>query len=161
MKDAVETEHLHVAKTTTTQPYETVNQIQHVDSSLLLQSLNMNSTTLCTLQKQDKFCKNKVCELHSGIHRKFYLNNDSILKQSVMINNLEVCMTVVPLAITNTLIHEFHNCRGHQGCARTLNACSKEDFGGKACEKTLSIILVIVLHALKIFLMFHVTLNCI
>ena len=24
--------------------------------------------------------------------------------------------------MTNTLIHEFHNCRGHQGSARTLNA---------------------------------------
>ena len=34
-------------------------------------------------------------------------------------------MTVVPLALTNTLIHEFHNCRGHQGCARTLNALKR------------------------------------
>ena len=47
---AVETQHSHVAKTTTTQLDETVEQIQHVDSSPLLQSLNMNSTTLCTLR---------------------------------------------------------------------------------------------------------------
>ena len=79
-KRALETQHSHVVKTTTTQLDETVEQIQHVDSSLLPQSLNMNSTTLCTLQKQDKFCKNKVCELHSGIDSSFYLNNDSILK---------------------------------------------------------------------------------
>ena len=79
-KKAIETQHSHAVKTTTTQLYETVEQIQHVDSSPLPQSLNMNSITLCTLQKQDKFCKNKVCKLHSGIDSSFYLNNDSILK---------------------------------------------------------------------------------
>ena len=31
-------------------------------------------------------------------------------------------MTVSPLALINKLIHEFHYCRGHQGCPRTLNA---------------------------------------
>ena len=122
---AIETQHSHTVKTTTTQLDETVKQIQHVDSSLLLQSLNMNYITLCTLQRQDKFCKNKVCELHLGIDSSFYLNNDSILKQSLIINNLEVCTTVVPLALTNTLIHKFHNCRGHQGCARTLSALKR------------------------------------
>ena len=64
---AIETQHSHAVKTTTTQLDETVEQTQHVNSSPLLQSLNMNSTTLCTLQKQDRSCKNKVCELHSGI----------------------------------------------------------------------------------------------
>ena len=98
----IETQHLHAVKTTTTLLDEMVEEIQHVDSSPLLQSLDMNSTTLCTLHKQDKFCKNKVCKLHSGVHSNFYLNNDSMLKKSVTINNLEVCTTVVPLALTNT-----------------------------------------------------------
>ena len=35
----------------------------------------------------------------------------------------------------------------------------KENSGGKACEEMLSIIFAITLHALKICLMFHVTLN--
>ena len=121
----IETQYSHAVKTTTLQLGEVVEQIQHVNSSPLPQSLNMNSITLGTLQKQDKFCKNKVYKLHSGIDNTFYLNSDSILKQSLMINNLEVCMTVVPLALTHTLIHEFHNCRGHQGCARTLNALKR------------------------------------
>ena len=55
---AIETQHSHVTKTATTQLDETIEQIQQVDSSPLLQLLNINSTTLCTLQKQDKFCKN-------------------------------------------------------------------------------------------------------
>ena len=122
---AIETQHSHVTKTTTTQLDETVQQIQHINSSPLLQLLNMNSTTLCTLQKQEKFCKNKVCKLHAGIDGTFYLNNDSILKQTLVINNLEVCTTVVPLALTHTLLHEFYNFRGHQGCARTLNALKR------------------------------------
>ena len=28
---------------------------------------------------------------------------------------------VIPIALTDTLIYEFHNCRGHQGSARKLN----------------------------------------
>ena len=122
---AIETEHSHTVKTTTTQQEGTIELIHHVNSSPLPQSLNMNSTTLCTLQKQDKFCKNNVCKYHSSIGSSFYLNDDSILKQSVIINNLEVCMTVVLLALMNTLIHKFHNCRGHQGCARTLNTLKR------------------------------------
>ena len=85
----------------------------------------MSSTTLCNLQKQDKFCKIKVQELHASIDNTFYLNADSILKQKVVINNLEVHTTVIPLALTHTLLHEFYNCRGHQGCARTLNSLKK------------------------------------
>ena len=57
---AIETQDSHVTKTATPQLDETVEQIQHTNSSPLPQPLNINSTTLCTLQKQDKFCKNKV-----------------------------------------------------------------------------------------------------
>ena len=101
-------------------------QIQHLDSSTLLQLLNMNTTTLCNLQKQDKFCKNKVHKLHASVNDRFYLNTDSILKLKVIINNLEVNTTVIPSALTHTLIHEFHNCRGHQGCTRTLNLLKRK-----------------------------------
>ena len=77
-------------------------------------------------KKQDKFCKNKVQELHSGIDSTFYLNTNSILKQTIVIKNLEVCTTVVPLTLTHTLLHELHNCRGHLGCAKTLNSLKRK-----------------------------------
>ena len=64
----------------TTHANEKVKQIQHLNSSTPLQLLNMNSTTLCNLQKQDKFCKNKVQELHASIDDRFYLNTDSFFK---------------------------------------------------------------------------------
>ena len=64
---AIETQHSHVTKKTTTQLDATVEQIQHLESSPLPQLSNMNLTTLYTLQKQDKFYKNKGCKLHSGI----------------------------------------------------------------------------------------------
>ena len=94
----------------------------------------MNSTTLHTLQEQDKFCRSNACKLHSGADNNFYLNNANILKCTLIINNLEVITTVIPLALTNTLIQEFHNCRGHQGCARTLNA-PKRKFWWKGMQK--------------------------
>ena len=44
----------------------------------------------------------------------------------MLINNIEVCTTVVPIAMMDTLIYEFHNCRGHQGSARILNALRRK-----------------------------------
>ena len=102
---AIQTQHLHAVTTTTKHQEGTIELIQHVNPSPLLQSLNMDSTTLCTLQKQDKLCKNKVCKLHSGVDSSFYLNTDSILKHTLIINNLEVSTTVIPLALTNKLIN--------------------------------------------------------
>ena len=75
-----------------------------------------------------------MCELHSGVDSSFYLNTDGILKCTLIMNNLEVSTTVVPLALTNTLIHEFHNCRGHQGCARTLNALKQRCWWKGMCK---------------------------
>ena len=85
----------------------------------------MSSTTLQTLQKQDKFFKNKACELHLGDKSSFYLNHEGILKCTLVLNNLEISI-IVPLTLTNTLLHEFQNCRGHQGCARTLNILKRK-----------------------------------
>ena len=104
----------------------TVEQIQHLNSSTPPQLLNMNSTMLCNLQKQDKFCKSKACELHANIDDRFYLNTDSILKWKVIINNLEVHTILIPFALTHTLLHEFHNCRGYQGCARTTQLTKRK-----------------------------------
>ena len=67
----------------------------------------MNSTTLQTLQKQDKFCKNKAHKLHLGANSSFYLNTEGILKCTLVINNLEVSTIVVLLTLTNTLLHKF------------------------------------------------------
>ena len=85
----------------------------------------MSSATLWMLQKQDKFCKNKTCELHLGDKSSFYFNHEGILKHTLVINNLELNVIVIPLTLTNTLLNEFHNCRGHQGCARTLNTLKR------------------------------------
>ena len=57
---AIETQHSPTVKTSITQQEGTIDLIQHIDSAPLPQSLNMNSTSLQMLQKQDKFCKNKA-----------------------------------------------------------------------------------------------------
>ena len=122
----METQHSPAVKTPITQQEGTIGLIQSIDSTPWLQSLNMSSTNLQMFQKQDKFCKNKAHELHLGNKSSFYLNHEGILKCKLVINNLKVSTIVVPLTLTNTLLHEFHNCRGHQGCARTLNTLKRK-----------------------------------
>ena len=131
---AIETQHSPAVKTSITQQVGTIDHIQHIDLAPLLQSLNMNSTTLQTLQKQDKFCKNKACKLHLGANSSFHLNSEGIIKCTLVINNLEVSTIVGPLTLTNTLLHKFHNCRGHQDCVRTLNTL-KRKFWWKGMQK--------------------------
>ena len=55
----IETQHSPTIKTPRTQQEGTIDLIQNIDSTPLLQSLNMSSATLWMLQKQDKFCKTK------------------------------------------------------------------------------------------------------
>ena len=99
----IETQHSPAIKTPTTQQEGTIDLIQNLDSTPSLQSLNMSSTTLSMLQKQDKVCKNKACELHLGNKGSFYLNHEGILKCTLVIDNLECCVIVVLLTLTNTL----------------------------------------------------------
>ena len=58
-EETLENHHLPITQTVT-QVDGKVKQLPHINSFQSPQLLNMNSTTLCTLQKQDKFCKNKV-----------------------------------------------------------------------------------------------------
>ena len=81
--------------------------------------------SLTTLLKQDEK-SSLTCELYLGNKCSFYLNHEGILKCTLVINNLELSIIVVPLTLTNTLLQEFHNCRGHQGCARTLNTLKRK-----------------------------------
>ena len=100
--------------------------IQLLNSTTLPRPLNISTTKLRILQKQDKFCKTRVCELHADINDNFYLKNDSILKCKIVVNNLEENAAVVPSTPTYTLMHEFHNCRGHQGCSQTFNLLKRK-----------------------------------
>ena len=132
------------------------NQIQWLDSATTLLLLNMNTTILQNLQKQDKFCKNKVCKLHTNINDMFYLNTNDILKGKVIINNLEVNATVIPFALTDTLIHKFHNCRGHQGCTRMFNLL-KRKFWWEGMRRDVKFHINSCITCSKIFLILHFT----
>ena len=52
-------------------PSKVTNTTQQLDSVTALPQLNVTTTMLQNLQKQDKFCKNKVCELHIGLQSHF------------------------------------------------------------------------------------------
>ena len=97
------------------------HEVQLLDAGNTQQLLNITIKTLQRLQKQDKVCKKKVHELKTGTHNAFYLNSENILKRKVIVNNLEVNTIIVPTPLIYTLLHEFHNCKGHQESARTFN----------------------------------------
>ena len=79
--DIVEDKQQHSPDTQgTTHSSKVAEDIQLLNSGTPPQHLNITTAMLQNLQKQDKFCKNKVCELHAGIKNNFYLNSNSILK---------------------------------------------------------------------------------
>ena len=43
-----------------------------------------------------------------------------------MVNNLKVTTSVVPTALICTFLHEFHNCRGHQGSGQNVQPPKKK-----------------------------------
>ena len=57
------------------------DNMQLLDSRTTQQLLNFATKTLKSLQKQDRFCKRKVCELKTGTQDQFYLNSENILKR--------------------------------------------------------------------------------
>ena len=83
--------------------------IQLLDSGTAQQLLNVTTTMLQNLQKQDKFCRKKVCELLTGLKNHFYLYSKNILKRKIIVNTLEINAIVVPASLIYTLLYEFHN----------------------------------------------------
>ena len=80
-KDPVENKPQHsLATQGTAHSSKVAEDIQLLNSGTPPQLLNINTAMLQNLQKQDKFCKNKLHELHAGMKDHFYLNNDSVLK---------------------------------------------------------------------------------
>ena len=97
------------------------NNVWLLDSRTAQQLLNVTSKMIPNLQKQDRLCRKKVCELHTGLQNQFYLNSENILKRKILVNNLEVNAIVLPASLVYTLPYKFHNCKGNQGSARTFN----------------------------------------
>ena len=121
-EEPIENKQLHSPTTQNTMhPNKVTDTIQQLDSVTALQLLNITTTMLRNLQKQDKFCKNNVHGLHTGLKSHFYLNSKNIFKRKTIVNNLEENAIVIPTPLIYTLLHGFHNCKGHQGLARTFN----------------------------------------
>ena len=112
--DEVRLQHPPVSKS---QPESSriTDNMQLLDTRTAQQLLNITTNML------RRFCKKKVHELKTGIHDEFYLNSENILKKKPIVNNLKVSTIVIPTHQIYTLLHEFHNCKGHQGGARTFN----------------------------------------
>ena len=117
---------------------KTQDEIELIDVRIPQWLLNITTKTLKRLQKQDKFCKRKVHEITTGTSNDFCLNSENILKRIIVVNHLEVNTTVISTPIIYTLLHEYHNCKGHQGSARTFNML-KHEFWWKGVSLVLKI----------------------
>ena len=102
------------------------DSVQLLDSQTAKQLLNVTTRMLQNLQKQDRFCRKKVCELHTGLKNQFYLNSENILKRKIIVNNLEITAIAMPAPLAYTLLYKFHNCKGHQGSARMFNVLKQK-----------------------------------
>ena len=101
---------------------KTTDEIQLIDATTTQQLLNITTTTLRRLQKQDKFCKKKVHEIKTGTPNEFYCQQWKYIKKENNCKQPRSQCHCHPKPCWPTLcFHEFHNCKGHQGSARTFN----------------------------------------
>ena len=135
------------------------DSVQLLYSRTTQQLLNITTRTLWNLQKQDRFCKKKVCELHTGLQNQFYLNSSSILKWKIIKNNLEINAIVVPAPLVYTLLYKFHNCKGHQGSDRMTNML-KQKFWWKGMKTHVKNHINSCMTCSKTFLILQTTPNC-
>ena len=80
-----------------------------------------NLDSLIEQQKSDKFCKNKLKQLHHQEQPDFKLDAKAVLRKLVCLCHNWTSTVIVPKSLVNNIIYEYHNCRGHQGITRTLN----------------------------------------
>ena len=64
---------------------KSTDSVQLLDSGTAQQLLNVTTKTLQNLQKQDRFCRKKVCELQTGLQNQFYLNSKNTLKREILV----------------------------------------------------------------------------
>ena len=80
---------------------------------------------LCKEQKQDKMYKNLASQIHhsnKNYLKLFTLSRDGVLQKHQYIHGLEHAVTIAPCALVPTILHEFHDSKGHQGTICTFEA---------------------------------------
>ena len=75
---------------------EVADHVQYLKARSTRHLLNITTTTLRRLQKQDRFYKRKVHELKQVHMMNSILTTKYILKRKTIVNNLEVSIIVIP-----------------------------------------------------------------
>ena len=76
-------------------------------------------------QKQDKMCKKLASQIYcsnKNSSKSFTLSADGVLQKHQCINGLQYDMTIAPCSLIPTILHEFHDSKGHQGTIHTFEA---------------------------------------
>ena len=72
-------------------------------------NIPINSDSLIEQQKSDKFCKNKVKQLHCQKQPDFELDDKGIFRKLVHLHHNWTSTAVVPKSLINNIIYEYHN----------------------------------------------------
>ena len=81
----------------------------------------LNLDLLRREQVCNKFCKRKLKEIKTKPDPSFFLDENGILKKAVKLKYTVEPTIEVPRNLTNIIILEFHNGKGHQGISQTVN----------------------------------------
>ena len=84
-------------------------------------NISTNLDSFINQQKADKFCKNKVKQLYCHKQTDFKLDDRGVLRKTVHLCHNWISAVVVPKSLINSIIYEYHKCRGHQGIMRMIN----------------------------------------
>ena len=76
-------------------------------------------------QKKDTNCRNlaaKSCHKNINSFNPVMISTGSLLQKQQNVNGFKHDVIVAPHSIVTTILHEFHNSKGHQGTIHTFEA---------------------------------------
>ena len=101
---------------------EEIHNINSAPTTITYNKIDkLNLYLLWREQQWDSFCKKKVKEIKMRPGPNFILDEKSILWKAVKLRYSFLPAIVVPRKLTNIIILEFHNGKGHQGISCTVN----------------------------------------
>ena len=85
----------------------------------------LDSNILHAEQRWEITCKNLTLQFNSGnknTSNMVVISADSTLQKQQCIHGLKHDVTIAPCSIVPIVLHEFHNCKGHQGIIHMFQA---------------------------------------
>ena len=102
-----------------------VNNTQVVTEICATNMHTLITSMLCSEQKQDKMCGKLALQIHHGNKSSFKsvtMSKSGILQKHQYDHGLEHDIIIAPCSLVPTILHEFHDSKGHQETIHTFQA---------------------------------------